>query len=318
MSEIGCECFFLGCFESDGARMLQDAGFQCRNRDKELGEDSAADTAQILQAFDATAVIVDSYHVSDEYIKVLDESGAPVVLIDDFAMLNEYPCSVLLNSALNANTLDYPTERISCFLGPGYSLMRRPLRMLRSSVKACDGKLDQVLVAIGGVDLHGFTERVVKLLLEINDQLSVCIVVGESFKEKERLRGLLKRFQGGGELLVQLPSLGQELKRADLCICGAGMTRDEAAYLGTPCGVLSQNAPQADDTSFFAGKGLAVDLGLGTEISDQVLRERLKDLLNDSERRKQISRACLDFYPKDPTRNAAQELKKVLNIPSKM
>jgi spore coat polysaccharide biosynthesis predicted glycosyltransferase SpsG len=99
------------------------------------------------------------------------------------------------------------------------------------------------------------------------------------------------------------------LSWADACICGGGLTKYEAAYLGVPAAVLAQNADQGSETKEF------VDLGLGWDLTSSVSRfccneltRPLEAFLSGNSLREAISKTALAAFPEDPTRTAAEAL----------
>ena len=307
MGECGFTYRFLGEFETGAANLLSDAGVAFGESIGETGGKGDLDnTIRAVGDQRAEAVVVDSYHVDDDYIASLNRNGAPVFLIDDFGRLERYECSLLLNFTVNAARLDYPRGNQVYLLGPEYLLVRKTLRSMRRRMRPRTGDVRRALVVIGGVDPLNLSSRLVRLLLEVAPPLSVHVVAGPSHRHTKELSLLIDKFQGESRILDQLPCLAEELAWADICVCGGGLTKYEAAYLGVPTAVLSQNPDQARETVHFAGKGLALDMGFWKDNNDQTLAARLSHLIVNESLRKSLHQTGLSCFPEDPTRRAAE------------
>ena len=106
--------------------------------------------------------------------------------------------------------------------------------------------------------------------------------------DSERISGLL---EGAGYVRA---GSGQD---ADVVVCSGGMSVYEIAALGTPGLVLAQNAREDQRMREFARNGTVEYLGLGTEVSEQRLRDAVMALLADAGRRQAMSakgRALVD------------------------
>jgi spore coat polysaccharide biosynthesis predicted glycosyltransferase SpsG len=119
---------------------------------------------------------------------------------------------------------------------------------------------------------------------------------------------LLAPVHGECNVAPQLPDLADALSRADVTICGGGLTKYESAYLGVPAAVLSVNKGQAEDTLAFAARNLGLDLGLAEAVDDSTICRRLEPLLRNAPLRRSLSRSGLDCFPVDPTMLVAEEL----------
>ncbi len=271
--EFGFNAVFFGRFEA-GATCLLDQS-QCRVIESGMVAGAEGDlcvTIRMAKDHEASGVVVDSYRVDDGYIEQLNTQVGPTLVIDDFGRLKRYECSALLNFTVGATKLGYPCGINLCLLGPKFFLARRRLRHLRSEDKACRHSAKDILVAMGGVDSQNLSEKVVNYLLTIDQTLSVHVAVSKSYAHVDRLASLLSRFVGKSSVRTQVPDLAEEFAWADLCICGGGLTKYEAAYMGVPAGVFSHNPDQATETAIFAGMGLALDLGLAGTQPEEVIK----------------------------------------------
>ncbi|MFA6242525.1 MAG: UDP-2,4-diacetamido-2,4,6-trideoxy-beta-L-altropyranose hydrolase [Candidatus Hydrogenedentales bacterium] len=309
LQEQGKRAHFHGCFEAGAQELLREAGLTYRALDCTLRDFDRESLLAVTKEANPGALVIDSYAIAAEDLAMLDSLDVPVAVIDDFARLDRYDCSAVLNFTVEAKQLPYRGSARRWLLGPEYLLVHRALRTARLTAASAKGALRRVLLCIGGSDRHGLTVKAARLLKESGYEGALHVVVGASYCAMDELKCLL----GTGDLVdVQLPNLADALSKADLCICGGGLTKYEAAYLGVPVAVLSQNEDQAAETVQFAAHGLAVDLGLGVGASDDVLTQRLADVLRDEVGRRRLREAGLRAFPNDPTANAATALATLL------
>ncbi|MBX7255656.1 MAG: UDP-2,4-diacetamido-2,4,6-trideoxy-beta-L-altropyranose hydrolase [Candidatus Hydrogenedentes bacterium] len=307
--EQGKRSLFHGKLEAGAADLIQQAGFAYEAIDSTLGECDRPALVRALVAHQPCALVVDSYAVDSHDVSILGTAGVPVVVIDDFARLDRYDCTAVLNFGVAATQLPYRGSAKRWLLGLEYLLVRRALRTARQKRVPAKGALRHVLVCIGGSDRQNLTLRVARMLRASNYEGALHVVVGASYEDLDGLRRVLRE---GDRVDVQLPSLAAAMCDADLCICGGGLTKYEAAYLGLPCAVVSQNEDQATETVQFAADGLAFDLGLGESVSDEELVERLEHVFRDEVGRRRVREAGLRAFPNDPTANAATALATLL------
>lgn len=311
-AELGCECRFAGHWNEAAREMISTARMKLDEIAAPTGSAAdAVETAGLIQQTQMDTIVVDSYAVGENYLERLRDETAALVLIDDFARLKSYPCRAVINFTVNAGALPYPKPDAVYLLGPKFFLARRRLRDLRRRTGDFVPGNQKLCVAIGGVDRHDFSSRVLGALVPVADQLAVRVIVSQSHASLGHLEGLLRKFRAGSVLKTQLPDLADEFAWADLCVCGGGMTKYEAAYLGIPAVILSQTEEQAGETVDFARRGLAVDFGLGTRLGAASLSERILSWWRDSERHLACRRAGLLTFPADPTRNAAEAVRQL-------
>ncbi|MCI5156946.1 MAG: UDP-2,4-diacetamido-2,4,6-trideoxy-beta-L-altropyranose hydrolase [Candidatus Electrothrix sp. AUS1_2] len=309
LQECGAFCVFSGKFSSGAHHLLNSPGIIFEDLECETG--SREDLDSLLgnyRLYNTDAIIVDSYFIDNSFLDYLVQYGVQIILIDDFNKLDYYQYHAVLNFTVNAIRLPYPCQEILCLLGPEYFLARRSLRRLRAEHKKHSSQVDNILVVMGGVDADNTTERIVRLLSEIASRLTVRVVVGSCYQAKETLYQQVTRCNHDCNVIDQLPDLTEQFAWCDVCICAGGLTKYEAAYLGIPAAVLSQNKEQAEETRHFARRGLAFDLGLHSTTTTAELASRLNVFLNDSVLRKNISEAGQACFPLDPTLQAAEML----------
>jgi spore coat polysaccharide biosynthesis predicted glycosyltransferase SpsG len=303
--ELGWPVQFFGNFGPAARVLLTAANVPCvESQDAGTPEDLTALCRQVKKNA-VGGVVLDSYAIDSEYLRCVAATGQPVLVIDDFGNLSDYPCSAILNFTMSATELTYHTAGAR-LLGPQFFLARRPLRQLRKRTSARCGTAEKILVAMGGADALGLTSRVVRALAELH-RGAVRVVVGSDSPLLED-----PALPQGWEMMVRPPDLGDAFAWADVCVCAGGMTKYEAAFLGVPAAVLAENEGQWTDTLEFARRGLAHELGFAPHVGPALLAERLAEFLGNRGALERLARSGRAAFPDDPTLAAAGEFTQLL------
>lgn len=300
--ECGWSAIFAGHFADGAEELVARAGFSLIGRALPTGTEVPGAALEMCQEVGADAAVLDSYAVGAEYVRVFAR-GIPVLLVDDYGTLaaDAYAQAAVLSPAILSNAHRYPAARL-CLSGSQYVPFRRALRRRRPPQPAIRPQVVHVLVTLGGSDALNVTQSVVQALAEVAPWADVIAVVGRGYSWNAQLEFQLKRCGPGSRLLVQVPDLAGELSGADLCICGGGMTKFEAAYMGVPALVVSLNESQVDETRLFARLGLVVDLGLGKELCGRALRVAIETVVQDVAKRGQLATCAWKMFSQEPAR----------------
>lgn len=262
----GMDCEFAGDFDGSAERMIGQAGFS---------------TVGGPHTEQADAVVVDRYDITASRLQSMTSDGRSqsLTIIDDFARLEHYPESLIVNFTVRASEVRYVGERCRVLRGPQYFLVREAIRELYGRRPKSPPR--RVLVSIGGYDRANLGPEVAGILGEANYQVELIA--------------------GGSR-----PHLAEEYGRADACITSGGLTKYEAAYVGLPVAALSQSPGEAADTAKFAGMGLCADLGFGSELRE--LRELILDFLADVRGHASMRAACQATFRQHSTDAVAAEI----------
>jgi len=127
--------------------------------------------------------LVDSYLADLHFYKKVEERYRRKIYIDDYFRL-DYPEGVILNYV---PSLGIPKKyKNHCLLwGEKYHLLRK--HFWDVAPKEIKGEVREVLVTFGGDDIRNLTPKVAKILLKHFKGITLNIVVGGGFKNKEEL-----------------------------------------------------------------------------------------------------------------------------------
>jgi len=229
-------------------------------------------------------VINDILDTDLDYVRALRDRGWFVVNFEDLGPGN-HAANLVVNALYNPR---YPEPHM--FWGPRYVDLRD--EFYSAPVKTVEPDVRRVLVTFGGADPANLTEKTLRVLASLPGDFEVQVILGLAYGPREALREQVARLGPRFEVREQVRDMSRRIHAADLVITSAGRTVYEVAAIGTPCVVLCQNARELRHLFALAENGF-VNLGLGTEVSDEALRDTLLRVMEDYPGRQLMNRRML-------------------------
>ncbi len=152
-------------------------------------------------------------------------------------------------------------------------------------------RLERLVISMGGSDPNLVTLIAYQAAVRLED-LAIDIVLGPAFSEDnwrrlepdiDKTRTVIHRNAGRGEL-------AELFARADACIVSGGITMFEAAAVGLPTIVVSQNEPQLSNARRLASYRAVVNAGLFSETSAEDIASILASWQSSRDVRARLSR----------------------------
>ena len=149
--------------------------------------------------------------------------------------------------------------------------------------------LQRLLVCFGGSDPMGLTLRIVPVLQQLDLCIDTVLVVGAAFRRKKEL---LDEVAGDPQMRViyNAPNMAALFRSSDMALISGGTLLYEACCLGIPSMVISQNTGQHREAVILHQKGAAINLGLGSTVSDAAIVSALQKLIESDDVRTALSR----------------------------
>jgi spore coat polysaccharide biosynthesis predicted glycosyltransferase SpsG len=187
--------------------------------------------------------------------------------------------------------------------GPGYLILRRDFKEFHRLTKKVPERVKTILVAMGGSDPAGLTEKVLSVLHGMDlPGVDIETVIGSANGRKSQIESMIDNLGVRTRLHTDIEDIAELMYRADLGVISGGITMGEMACIGTPAMVLGQVPHEVDNARRFAGEGAVVNLGLGEELADNRLRKAVFDLIASPEKRLRLScrgKELIDGYGLD-------------------
>ena len=263
--------------------------------------EEARDVIEIAGVHNVRTVIVDLNHAGtladesgfEEFLTVLKDSGASIVMVDGFggeciSAHRLLPIDILVVPYAGAQRGRYKTQAtMKLLLGADYFPFRKDFLQMVSMPKEIVKQVRRILVSMGGGDVGALNEKVVEAVLSLNlpdIELKVTGgIVSQRWQEKFR------RSAGRYEFLPRSERMPELIQWADIAVISSGLTKYETALFGTPAIVLSFNAAQKAIMQDFEQTGCVRHLGEFNEVTPQSIARCLGQLMGDEQLRAQMS-----------------------------
>jgi spore coat polysaccharide biosynthesis predicted glycosyltransferase SpsG len=314
LEELGWKASFFGCYDDVAKTRIESAGFPYEILSADTGgKDDRALAIQRIHDFGAALIVLDSYKIEPAYAASLKgECSAQLLAIDDFAAWSSYPVDVILNFTLGADSRAYPIGP-RLLLGPGYFLVRRDLRKMRSVEAPSTSGPRRICIMLSGDQSGARALAVLRLLADIVPSAEVRLVLPRALEDYRSFEEVINCLGPGSRLIVQAPNLADALHGADLAICTGGLAKYEAAYLGAVPAVVSNGPGEREDTAKWTEATAGFDLGPANDIDEITFMDRLEHVLLFGPITLDAMRIRgQNFFPIDPTLAAAREIVEIV------
>ena len=182
------------------------------------------------------------------------------------------------------------SQHSNVYTGKGYVALRD--EFLASKPKEFDERVHRVLVMFGGTDPLDLSARVYRMAKAYNTDgahIEFDFVLGSGYE------GALVSGDSdlGIEVTRDVVRVSDHMKLADMAFSSQGRTTFELASMGVPTIVLAQNKREQLHRFAQMDNGF-INLGLGSEVSDEDIRSTFEWLLGSVSIRKEMRRLMLD------------------------
>ena len=261
----------------------------------------------------AEVIIVDSYFVTEEYIRFLNEY-VKTVYIDDY--VSKLPVNVLVNYNIYADREEY--EKVyghsdtTFLLGTDYVPLRKEYTDGHHiSVK---DKAENVLILSGGSDPLHVAYKIAKEISILEDlDLKYHFVMGSMSGDREKMEelGAKRDFINVYFDLREMKSL---MLKCDMALSASGTTLYELCSCGIPTINFITADNQKKGACAFCDKGIMLSLGDVCESDDFAKKAvaAIKDLSGNKEKRKALSLAGCNLIKGNGAENLARKIEELI------
>lgn len=273
--------FFIHGDQTAG-RLLRSAGYS----HSWINEPDGIPNSAFLASTDA--LIVDSYSFRTSHYHHCNNMVPIVAAIDDMAQ-HTLPVDIVINQNLSAASMNYSVRSdTQCLFGAEYALLNPEFAQLRNRENP-----DQlrVLVMMGGTDLHGQTERVIKAISGLPATFYVDIIIGPSSDSLHDVKRASDSLSMLAYVHIDPPDLASIMARATVAISTGGVTALELACLGIPTIVLTVADNQTAPAQALNEHGAVLNMGPYDQIRSDELNMIIRGLLVDPASRTKMAGA---------------------------
>ena len=301
LHRAGFDATFISVCESNSLHQrLLDEGFQVISLKR--SHPDPADwqaTEKVLRSHPDCFVVLDGYIFDSFYQRSIKEAGYRLLVIDDMAHLDRYCCDILLNQNINAERLDYITDKDVCLLlGPNYAILRKEF-LDRSSLKRRIPHIARrLLVTLGGEDSDNQTLKVIQAIQNVKiDGFEARVVVGPANSHLEKLQTECQKSLIPIVLIHNVQNMAELMASADMALSAGGSTCWELAFMGLPTLIITLADNQRSVAEGLEEAGAALNLGWYKQISQPEIRKALEKLAAGAKERAEMAsrgRALVD------------------------
>ena len=237
MTNLGAKIYFLTKSSENIIKKIEEENFTTikLKNDEEI--------VDYVTKLNIDAVIIDNLVFNENILKKIKDSMKIVIVDNITSKNNEYAdivISLVRSNFVNKNFFD-KNIKTKFFCGPKYLMLRDEFDTLRKK-ENLKPEIEDILLIFGGSDPSNLTSRVLE---KLNENMRINIVLGPEFKHFDNLNQTLER-HGNKNIIIhnQPDNIAELMYNADLVITSPGLSMFEAAYIGSPVLVISQNSIQ--------------------------------------------------------------------------
>lgn len=258
-------------------------------------KDDAVQTIAALCARQIDWLIVDHYGLDHEWETILRPHTRKIMAIDDIAN-RKHDCDLLLDQnfsqELEARYNDLAPKHCKLLLGPRYALLKPEYDEYRKIQTPRNGKINKILIFMGGSDNANITGKVLELLsMPELAHIQVDVVLGANNPHRKKILQQSNK-RPSTVVYTARPHLADLMARADLAIGAGGVTTWERMCLGLPSLVISIADNQKPACQALSDAGLINYIGNWTDLDQIDLKERIFFLLEREDYLRFQSTAC--------------------------
>ena len=251
------------------------------NNKKNIWEDDAQEIIDKIKDFNSSKdwMVVDHYFLNKDWETRISSKLYKLFIIDDLCDRPHYG-NILLNQnylpGIRSQYKKILSSKTKILLGPKYALLSPEYKATRKLIKINKKKkLQRVIIFFGATDHKEQTIKCLSILSKINLKLlKIDIVIGLANKKKKLIEEITNKIDNA-ILHVQIPSLCNLMKNADLYLGSGGTTTWERCCLGLPSIVISTSENQVRQNEYLFNKGVIKYLGKAESVSEENIRTAL-------------------------------------------
>lgn len=150
-------------------------------------------------------------------------------------------------------------------------------------------EVKQVLVVFGGTDPGRYTEKVLDVIrsMPADDTITYQFVLGLGFDRDDMFMQSVEQCTQDVRVIKDVQMMSKYMAEADIAISSQGRTMYELAVMKVPTIILAQNEREATHEFGYMKNGF-INLGNGTDVEKDTLRETLIWLIHTPQIREQM------------------------------
>jgi UDP-2,4-diacetamido-2,4,6-trideoxy-beta-L-altropyranose hydrolase len=274
---------------------LRQENIEVHSLDVEPGSEAdAVATTALATELSCDWIVLDGYHFSVDYHRMLKRSAHRLLVLDDLGALPHYDADILVNQDPIADEHLYANRagETQLLLGTAYTFLRREFRRMARPRRQYPPVARKLLATLGGSDPDNVTEKVIRNLEDVKvDSVEAVVLVGPSNPHGPRLEEVLRACRTPVRLLRNPANIPELMAECDMAVVAGGSTLWELAYFYVPSIVLVLAENQDASTALLHDRGACRRLGTGKGMSADELSAAISALCRDANSRAALGAA---------------------------
>ena len=245
-------------------------------------EEETAKLISYLKGTEIRTLLVDTYLVTERYLKTLRDAGIHVLYMDDLDAM-KYPVEALVNYSPGYQDGDYgktyKDSGTKLFLGAAYVPLRAQFTQYAEEYLKRNG-LHRIFLTTGGSDPMGIAEQLIRRILSdpLFADVEIHLLAGRFYHAPESLFGGDSPFAERLMLHQNIPNVAEIMAPCDAAVTPAGTTLYELSACGVPSVSFVFADNQETDALFFDKEGLIPYAGDFRENPDRCSEQIIQEL----------------------------------------
>jgi CMP-N-acetylneuraminic acid synthetase/spore coat polysaccharide biosynthesis predicted glycosyltransferase SpsG len=251
-----------------------------------------------IDDFNCDVLLNDMLDTTEDYIKTCKSTGVRVVNFEDLG-----PGARHADAVIN-DLYDKKNDLNNHYWGSDYYCIRDEFLLAKPA--EFKEKAQEVLVIFGGTDPCNLTKRVFDIIQEIDSSIHYTFILGMGYRNAN---GLLSssRDKANISIILDVKLMTEYMRKADIAISSQGRTMLELASMGVPTILLAQNEREQHHEFGYLKNGF-INLGVGSAVEDETIKQTLLWLINSPQIRKQMK----DQMGKKDLRKGIERVKNII------
>lgn len=231
-------------------------------------------------------LILDSYNIFEEDLVNLRSLSIPVIMFDDGCRLKTYMADMVIDSAPQADKLDYRGLKNTCFcLGLAFYPLREEFRNVLPRTEQ-PGLARHIAITFGGSDPDDSTGKYLEAVGSIDNIELIDVILGPGY------RGVAEETYNDKRInfIRHTDKMAKFLRNSDLALSASGGTAIELSYLGVPGVLIALSPDQEPIAKNLSQAGVARYLGRLEDVSIDDVKIELEYLIKDKNMRQSMSK----------------------------
>ena len=239
------------------------------------------DFVRLLEELKPDILINDILDTTEEYINKVKPHVGRVVNFEDMGEGSAHADAVI--NALYEKSLSGENY----YWGYKYYCLREEFLLVKP--KEFSSKVKNVLIVFGGTDQSRYTEKVLNVIKSIpaEEDIVYQFVLGLGFDRDEEFMKMVNECAQDIRVIKDVQMMSKYMAEADIAISSQGRTIYELATMKVPTIIMAQNEREKTHEFGYLKNGF-INLGNGSDVEEETLRETLLWLIHTPQVREQM------------------------------